>query len=170
MVLLPSLAVLKSDNKEALVRRVALALLCALVLPVSTAQAWTWPVDGPVLRPFVFDHASPYAAGQHRGIDIGASAGARVLAPAEGIVSFAGTVPMGGKTISIETASGYTATLLHLGSIDVKRGAVVHEGGVVGAAGAEPISPAISAMGSTNLMAGDGTCGGSSAAGAVAVA
>jgi Peptidase family M23 len=119
------------------VRRLALVLVCALALPVSTARAWTWPVDGPVLRPFVFDHDSPYAAGQHRGIDIGASAGKPVLAPAEGIVSFAGTVPTGGKTISIQTPLGYTATLLHLGSIGVKRGAVVREGTVVGAAGAE---------------------------------
>jgi len=119
------------------VRRLALVLVCALALPVSTARAWTWPVDGPVLRPFVFDHDSPYTAGQHRGIDIGTSTGVPVLAPAEGVVSFAGTVPTGGKTISIETPSGYTATLLHLGSIGVKRGAVVREGGVVGAAGAE---------------------------------
>jgi hypothetical protein len=119
------------------VRRLALVLVCAFALPVSTARAWTWPVDGPVLRPFVFDHDSPYTAGQHRGIDIGASVGLPVLAPAEGVVSFTGTVPNGGKTISIETASGYTATLLHLGSIGVKRGAVVREGAVVGAAGAE---------------------------------
>jgi Peptidase family M23 len=135
--LLPSLAVLKSDNKEASVRRLALVLVCALALPVSTARAWTWPVDGPVLRPFVFDHDSPHTAGQHRGIDIGASAGGPVLAPADGVVSFAGTVPTGGKTISIQTPLGYTATLLHLGSIGVKRGAVVREGAVIGAAGAE---------------------------------
>jgi hypothetical protein len=113
-------------------------LVCALALPVSTARAWTWPVDGPVLRPFVFDHDTPYAAGQHRGIDIEASSGTPVLAPADGVVAFAGTVPTGGKTISIQTPLGYTATLLHLGSIDVKRGAVVREGAVVGAAGTEP--------------------------------
>ena len=35
-------------------------------------------------------------AGQHRGIDIGAGAGEPVLAPAAGVVSFAGTVPIGG--------------------------------------------------------------------------
>jgi murein DD-endopeptidase MepM/ murein hydrolase activator NlpD len=119
------------------VRRLALVLVCALALPVSTARAWTWPVDGPVLRPFVFDHDSPYEAGQHRGIDIGTSAAVEVRAPVDGVVSFAGTVPTGGKTLSIETPSGYTATLLHLGSIGVKRGAAVLEGDVVAAAGAE---------------------------------
>ena len=76
-------------------RRFVLAVLCALALPAS-AQAWTWPVDGPVLRPFSFDHAHPYAAGQHRGVDLGASSGADVLAPAGGVVTFAGAVPTGG--------------------------------------------------------------------------
>jgi methionyl aminopeptidase len=64
-----------------------------------------------VLRPFSFDRAHPYAAGQHRGVDIGAPTGSVVLAPAEGVVSFAGTVPGGGKTVSIQTLFGYTATL-----------------------------------------------------------
>src|SRR3954471_5811315 len=117
------------------VRRLAVLLMCACALPVSAARAWTWPVDGPVLRPFSFDHAHPYAGGQHRGVDLGAPGGAQVLAPAAGVVSFAGTVPTGGKTVSIETPLGYTATLVHLGSIGVKRGARVGEGSVVGTVG-----------------------------------
>ena len=56
-------------------------------------------------------------------------------APAAGVVSFAGTVPTGGKTIAIETPGGQTATLLHLGSIGVKRGATVEEAAVVGTVG-----------------------------------
>ncbi len=116
-------------------RRLFVLIVCALALPVSAAGAWTWPVDGPVLRPFSFDRAHPYAGGQHRGIDLGAAAGTPVLAPAEGVVSFAGTVPTGGKTVSIQTPFGYTATLLHLGSIGVARGALVGEGSVVGSVG-----------------------------------
>ena len=115
--------------------RFVVVLLCALVLPVSTAQAWTWPVDGPVLRPFSFDHAHPYAAGQHRGVDLGEPSGANVLAPAKGLVTFAGTVPTGGKTVSIQTPFGHTATLVHLGSIIVKRGSTVSEGAAVGTVG-----------------------------------
>ena len=116
-------------------RRLAVVIICACVFPVTGARAWTWPVDGPVLRPFAFDRAHPYAGGQHRGVDLGAPSGSPVLASAEGIVSFAGTVPTGGKTVSIETASGYTATLVHLGSIGVVRGAHVDEGSVVGTVG-----------------------------------
>src|SRR5262245_47781571 len=116
-------------------RRLGVLILCALALPVGTARAWTWPVDGAVLRGFSFDHDHPYAAGEHRGIDIRAVVGEDVLAPAAGVVSFAGTVPSGGKTISIRTPSGRTITLLHLGSIGVRRGAPVDEAVVVGSAG-----------------------------------
>src|SRR5207247_779365 len=105
-------------------------------LPAS-GRAWTWTVDGAVLRRFVFDRAHPYSGGQHRGVDIGAPEGAGVHAPADGTVTFAGSVPAGGKTIAIETPSGYSATLLQLGSIAVKRGAAVSEGSVVGTAGGE---------------------------------
>jgi len=117
------------------VRRLLILIVFALALPAPVARAWTWPVDGPVLRPFSFDRAHPYAAGQHRGVDLGAPTGAAVLAPVAGSVSFAGTVPTGGKAVSIQTPFGYTATLLHLGSIGVTRGAVVQEGSVVGTIG-----------------------------------
>jgi hypothetical protein len=84
---------------------------------------------------FSFDAAHPYTAGQHRGIDIGAAAGAPVLAPATGVVTFAGTVPASGKSVTIETPDGLALTLTHLGTIDVARDASVTEGGVVGTIG-----------------------------------
>jgi hypothetical protein len=102
---------------------------------VQPALAWAWPVDGPVLRPFVLGD-DPYAGGQHRGIDIGAPSGTPVRAPAAGTVSFAGTVPTGGKTITIRTGDGYAVTLLHLGTYSVSRGDAVAEGDVLGSAGA----------------------------------
>jgi len=100
------------------------------------AYAWSWPVQGPVVQPFSFDEAHPYASGQHRGVDIGADAvGERVVAPAAGTVSFAGTVPSNGKTVTIETADGYSVTLTHLGSIAVPRGATVAEQDTMGTIG-----------------------------------
>lgn len=114
-------------------RRVLLAAVAALVI-APAAQPWTWPADGPVLRPFILGE-DPYTGGRHRGLDVGGDVGAAVRAPASGAVSFTGTVPGGGKTISIRTADGYTVTLLQLGTIGVQRGAIVEEGTVVGSIG-----------------------------------
>jgi Peptidase family M23 len=112
-------------------------LVCALVLAavVPCVAGWTWPVRGPVLQSFSFDPAHPYAAGEHRGIAIGASTGAPVVAPASGTVSFAGTVPTNGKSVTIVTPSGLAVSLTHLGSIVVAENASVAEGDVVGAVG-----------------------------------
>jgi hypothetical protein len=120
-----------------------LPVVLAFQVGVSPALAWTWPVDGPVLRPFSFNPDDPYAGGQHRGIDIGAPTGTPVAAPAGGTVSFAGTVPGGGLTLAIRTADGYSVTLVHLGAIHVARGATLAEGAVVGSVGpsGEPEHP-----------------------------
>jgi hypothetical protein len=117
--------------------------MARLILPallflvwVPAAYAWSWPVDGPVLQPFAYDESHPYAAGQHRGIDIGAeAAGEQVVAPAAGVVTFAGSVPTSGECVTIETPDGYSATLTHLGSILVAKGASVAEGSPVGTIG-----------------------------------
>jgi hypothetical protein len=111
-------------------------LLVLFLVWTPAAYAWSWPVQGPVLQAFSYDEAHPYAAGQHRGIDIGAAAaGETVVAPTAGMVSFAGTVPTSGKSVTIETADGYSVTLTHLGSIGLAKGASVSEGGAVGTIG-----------------------------------
>ena len=102
---------------------------------VPCASAWTWPARGPVLETFSFDPAHPYAAGQHRGIAIGADAGTAVVAPAAGIVTFAGTVPTNGLTLTIQTAEGLAVSLTHLGSTGVAPNVHVAEGAVVGTVG-----------------------------------
>ena len=113
---------------------ILLPVLLAFQVGVQPALAWTWPVEGPVLRPFILGE-NPYAGGQHRGIDIGAPTGTSVRAPARGTVSFAGTVPTGGRTLTIRTSDGYSVTLLHLGTIGAVRGASVSEGDPVGTVG-----------------------------------
>ena len=116
-------------------RRVALVAFLFLAW-TPAAYAWSWPVQGPVLQPFAYDEAHPYAADQHRGVDIGAdAAGEAVVSPAAGTVSFAGTVPTNGKSVTIETADGYSVTLTHLGSISVSKGATVAELGAIGTVG-----------------------------------
>jgi len=112
-------------------RRISLPLVVFL-LWAPAAGAWTWPVAGSVVQGFSFDPAHPYAGGQHRGIDIAAATGAPVVAPVSGVVSFAGTVPSSGKSVTLETAGGLSVTLTHLGSIAVARNASVAEGAAVG--------------------------------------
>jgi Peptidase family M23 len=135
---LPTLFSIKTTKAVVVMRRLMRRrslLVLLLLLFVPAAGAWTWPVQGPVLQPFSFDPAHPYAAGQHRGIAIGAGDGSAVLAPASGVVSFAGTVPTNGKTITIQTSSGLAVSLTHLGSIEVARNASVDEGATVGTVG-----------------------------------
>jgi hypothetical protein len=114
-------------------RRLVCALALAAVVPC--VAAWTWPVRGPVLQTFSFDPAHPYAAGEHRGIAIGAATGTAVVAPAAGTVTFAGTVPTNGKSVTIVTASGLAVSLTHLGSITVAQNASVAEGDAIGTVG-----------------------------------
>jgi Peptidase family M23 len=113
---------------------ILLPVLLALQVGVQPALAWTWPVDGPVLKEFSLGD-DPYEAGHHRGVDIAGPAGAPVRAPAGGTVSFAGTVPDGGRAVTIRTADGYAVTLLHLGALGVARPATVRAGDAVGTVG-----------------------------------
>ncbi len=113
---------------------VLLPVVFAFLVGAAPASAWTWPVEGPVMQPFSFG-GDPYAGGQHRGIDVGAASNAPVRAPAAGLVSFAGSVPRGGLTVTIRTDDGYAVTLVHLGTVAVGKGQQVLEGDVVGAVG-----------------------------------
>ena len=129
---------------KTLIRRTAFPFALFLVW-TPVASAWSWPVQGPVLQPFSYDEAHAYAAGQHRGIDIGAdAAGETVMAPAAGTVTFAGTVPTNGQSVTIGTADGYSVTLTHLGSILVAKGASVAERDPVGTIGPSGIPEASS--------------------------
>jgi hypothetical protein len=112
------------------------AVLAALALVfVPAAAAWTWPAAGDVVQQYSFDPAHPYAAGQHRGIDVAGDRGSTVAAPAAGSVTFAGSVPSSGLSVTITTADGYAVTLTHLGTLLVARGAAVDEGDAVGTIG-----------------------------------
>jgi hypothetical protein len=109
-------------------RRIAVAVLLAVAVPSTPARAappWAWPVVGPVVR--AFDPPdSPYGAG-HRGIDIGVPVGTTVVAPDDGVVSFAG--PVGGRLfVTIDHGGGLTSTASWLGSLLVRRNAHVVRG------------------------------------------
>ncbi len=110
----------------------AAALLAAA--PPAVA-AWSWPLAGEVITPYR-NGDDPYAAGQHRGIDIAGPAGAPVVAAVPGLVRFAGTAGSSGRTVSVRSEDGgFDVSYLHLSSIAVHRGDQVRAGALIGAVG-----------------------------------
>jgi murein DD-endopeptidase MepM/ murein hydrolase activator NlpD len=93
---------------------------------------YSWPVDGPVLRPFDSPE-EPFGAG-HRGIDIGAPAGTFVRAPADGVVAFAGKVA-GSLFVSVDHPDGVRTTYSWLSSVEVRAGDAVVRGHVLARTG-----------------------------------
>ena len=114
----------------------ALVTLLAALPPVASASGdWLWPVDGEVITDYK-NGDDPYAAGQHRGIDIAAPAGAPVVAATPGTVTFAGTVGSAGLTVAVRTADGrFDTSYLHLDSTSVHAGQVVDAGAELGTVG-----------------------------------
>ncbi len=112
---------------------------CAACASSAVARGWLRPVDGPLLRAFAVG-PDRFAAGQHRGADLGAPAGARVRAACGGRVSFAGRVPGGGRTVSVRCGT-LVATYQHLGRVAVRRGQRLLPGGPVGTVGRARPSP-----------------------------
>jgi hypothetical protein len=112
------------------------------VLPTAVAAPgahaagdWRWPVAGEILTPYR-NVDDPYAAGQHRGIDIAAPVGAAVEAATGGSVTFAGRLPDAGNCVTVLGGGGqYLVSYLHLSAISVKRGASVTAGATVGSVG-----------------------------------
>ncbi len=111
----------------------AVSLMSAL--PLGSARAagtWTWPVVGPVVRGFD-PPASPYGSG-HRGVDIAAPEGTPVLAPAPGVVTFAGNVA-GRLYVTIDHGGGLLSTASFLSQVSVRKGDLVAAGQVVASSG-----------------------------------
>ena len=105
----------------------------------AVARGWLRPVDGPMLRAFAVG-PDRFAAGQHRGADLGAAAGTPVRAACGGRVRFAGRVPGGGRTVSVRCGA-LVATYQHLGRVAVRRGQRLLPGAAVGRVGRARPSP-----------------------------
>lgn len=118
-----------------------IAILLTLATPGGAAAAdggsgaWPWPLLGEVITPYK-NGSDRYAAGQHRGLDIAAPAGTQVRAIVDGRVTFAGTLPDGGRTVTVRSADGsYLISDLHLASRAVERGESIAAGQALGTVG-----------------------------------
>lgn len=76
----------------------------------------------------------------HKGIDLAASTGTPVETVGDGVVTFAGTNGGYGKFIKINHGQGFVTAYAHLSKINVKKGARVTQGQLIGAVGTTGVS------------------------------
>ncbi len=95
-----------------------------------------WPVEGQITGSFG-ERIDPFngEGAFHSGVDISASVGAPVIAPADGIVVFADFLGGYGRAIVIDHGHGITTRFGHLASYSVASGQYIHRGDTVGYVG-----------------------------------
>jgi murein DD-endopeptidase MepM/ murein hydrolase activator NlpD len=95
-----------------------------------------WPVEGPVTGSFG-ERTDPFngEGAFHSGIDISASYGQPVLAPADGVVVFADFMGGYGRAIALDHGHGVTTRYGHLASYAVVPGQYVRRGDTIGYVG-----------------------------------
>lgn len=101
------------------------------------ATDFVWPVAGPISSPFGlrrFYNDQPRRP--HGGIDIAASEGTPIFAPADGLVIDTGDYFFNGNSVFIEHGLGLQTFYAHMSRIDVEKGERVSQGQVIGAVGA----------------------------------
>lgn len=102
-----------------------------LAVLAITAVCLSPPVSGPMIAEYA--PAGRYAG--HWGVDYAAGPGEPVEAPADGVVTFAGSVA-GMLSLTIEPVPGFKVSLSYLSMVSVGPGDHVQRGVVVGRAGA----------------------------------
>jgi hypothetical protein len=127
---------IRSRAVAALVAALALVAACcaAACAPALAGTDLSRPVPGRVTRPFDLG-PDPFASGQHRGIDLAAAPGDHVGAPCAGRVVAAGRIGASGRVVTV-ACGPWHATVMPLARVDVRRGAHVAAGRVVGTAAA----------------------------------
>jgi murein DD-endopeptidase MepM/ murein hydrolase activator NlpD len=96
----------------------------------APAGGFAWPVPGPVTSPFGWRWGR-----MHEGIDIGAPAGAPVVASAAGTVIYAGELGGYGNLVVIDHGGGLATAYGHMAAIGVASGQQVGQGEAVGLVG-----------------------------------
>lgn len=95
-----------------------------------------WPVDGQVTGSFG-ERIDPFngEGAFHSGVDIGSNYGHPVIAPADGVVTFADFLGGYGKAIMLDHGHGISTRYGHLSGYAVAPGQEVHRGDVIGYVG-----------------------------------
>lgn len=108
-----------------------------------SVSAFTWPC--PSSRRVTSDYGprqSPTAGASsyHKGIDIGASYGADIVAAADGTVVFAGYSNSAGNYVTVSHGGGLYTVYMHCSSLKVSKGQSVSRGQVIAKVGSTGIS------------------------------
>jgi hypothetical protein len=101
-----------------------------------------WPTDGFLSSPFSYARRHPILGSfrPHFGVDISARAGNKVVATADGLVTYAGWRNGSGYHIEIDHGYGLMTTYSHCEKLLVKAGDRVHRGTPVGLVGSTGFS------------------------------
>jgi murein DD-endopeptidase MepM/ murein hydrolase activator NlpD len=138
---LPQNLVTPSPEEEARIAREQAKVLAARKLDLDRPlfeSGFIWPAQGPISGVYGSQrilNGEPRAP--HYGVDVAAPEGSPVVAPADGVVTFAEPdLLLTGGTLVIDHGHGLSSTFIHLSRIDVAAGAEVRQGERVGAVGA----------------------------------
>jgi len=95
-----------------------------------------WPVEGQVTASFG-ERIDPFngEGAFHSGVDIGSTYGHAVLAPADGVVTFADFLGGYGKALMLDHGHGISTRYGHLSGFAVTSGQQVHRGDTIGYVG-----------------------------------
>jgi len=100
-------------------------------------EGFIWPVTGPISGVF---GSLRYYNGEprrpHYGVDVAATTGTPIRAPASGVVTLADAdMYFEGGLVFLDHGQGVTTLIMHMSRIDVKTGDMVKQGDVIGAVG-----------------------------------
>ena len=95
-----------------------------------------WPVEGPITGPFGA-RIDPFngEGAFHRGIDISAPYGQPIVAPADGVVTYADFINGYGRTVILDHGNGIVTRYAHLSAFSVTEGQHLSRGERLGYVG-----------------------------------
>jgi murein DD-endopeptidase MepM/ murein hydrolase activator NlpD len=95
-----------------------------------------WPVQGHITGSFG-ERIDPFSGegAFHRGVDISAEIGTRIIAPADGVVQYADLMNGYGRTVTLDHGNGITTLYGHLSGFAVSPGEQIHRGDTLGYVG-----------------------------------
>ncbi len=115
------------------------------VINAEPSVPFVIPLDGEIIvsfrQEYLYSEKETYL--RHTGIDIRGNNGQKVIAAGNGVVSYCGFSPIGGRTIVIRHNKKIRTTYLNLTNIYVTVGSYVNQGDIIASIGAadDPSSP-----------------------------